>query len=266
MLAPSNLGLLPKENGSQPGTWRAPEALINAGLAKTLNAQEIICLERPAYAFRPQAGTRIRNGDSIRAFSLRLAEKVRQVLDEHGFSVVIGGDCSILLGCLYGLRLAGGRGLVHIDGHSDFYQPGNYDTTKLLGSVAGMDLALASGRGEPLLTHWPQVSSPLASDADIIQVGEREAEGSNSTSEDGRIPNSEIAQFTVQSGKPAHGSCFKASTVRTVARLYCEVLAPNLLAGITTDSLLLRDEALPNPGSLPNVSARVAVAHGKSLE
>jgi hypothetical protein len=38
------------------------------------------------------------------------------------------------------------------------------------------------------------------------------------------------------------------------------------ITGITTDPLLLRDEALPNPGSLPNVSARVAVAHGKGLE
>jgi len=35
--------------------------------------------------------------------------------------------------------------LVHVDGHDDFYHPGNYDSARRLGAVAGMDLALASG-------------------------------------------------------------------------------------------------------------------------
>jgi hypothetical protein len=39
-----------------------------------------------------------------------------------------------------------------------------------------MDLALASGRGEPLLTEWPDVETPLVPDADAIQVGDRETE------------------------------------------------------------------------------------------
>jgi arginase len=198
VLAPSNLGLRPTENGGQPGAWRAPQVLVDAGLAGALDAEEIIRLERPNYAFGPQAGTRIRNGQSIRAFSLQLAEKVRGILERHGFPVIVGGDCSILLGCLHGLRLGGGRGLVHIDGHSDFYQLGNDDTAQVLGAVAGMDLALASGRGEPLLTHWRDVGVPLATDADIIQVGDREAPTSNSISGYGRIPNTEITQFTAQ--------------------------------------------------------------------
>jgi arginase len=113
--------------------------------------------------------------------------------------VVIGGDCSILLGSLYGARLAGGRGLVHIDGHSDFTHPGNYDPAKVLGAVAGMDLALASGRGEALMTTWPEVGTPLAADADIVQVGERY----NGPTPDlmpynGDVARSEITQFTVQ--------------------------------------------------------------------
>jgi arginase len=198
VLAPSNLGLRPTENGGQPGAWRAPQVLMDAGLARALDAEQIIRLERPNYAFGPQAGTRIRNGQSIRAFSLQLAEKVRGILEKHGFPVIVGGDCSILLGCLHGLRLGGGRGLVHIDGHSDFYQLGNEATAKILGAVAGMDLALASGRGEPLLTHWRDVDMPLVTDADIIQVGEREAPASNSISGYGRIPNTEITQFTAQ--------------------------------------------------------------------
>jgi len=198
VLAPSNLGLRPTESGGQPGTWRAPQALMHAGLAHALNAEEIVPLERPIYQFEAQSGTRIRNGLSIRAFSLQLSEKVRDILKRHRFPVVVGGDCSVLLGSLHGMRLAGGRGLVHIDGHSDFFHPGNYDTTKRLGSAAGMDLALASGRGELLLTDWPEIGKPLASDADIIQLGERDAESPSFKDYYGDIVRTEITQFTIQ--------------------------------------------------------------------
>jgi arginase len=198
VLAPSNLGLRPTESGGQPGTWRAPQVLIDAGLARALNAEEIVPLERPTYQFEAQAATRIRNGLSIRAFSLLLSEKVREILKRHRFPVVIGGDCSILLGSLHGMRRAGGRGLVHIDGHSDFFHPGNYDTAKRLGSAAGMDLALASGRGELLLTDWPEIGKPLASDADIIQLGERDAESPSFKDYYGDIVRTEITQFRIQ--------------------------------------------------------------------
>jgi arginase len=192
VLAPSNLGLRP-EGSREPGTWRAPQVLAEAGLAEALHAAKVVTLERPSYETAAQAGTRIRNGSTIRAFSLQLARTVRDVLQAGGFPVVIGGDCSVLLGGLYGLRLAGGRGLVHVDGHSDFYHPGNYDTSSRLGSVAGMDLALASGRGEALLTEWPEIGKPLARDIDILQVGERE----ESSGRD-HIPDTQIEQITVQ--------------------------------------------------------------------
>ena len=198
ILAPSNLGLRPTESGGQPGTWRAPQVLMDAGLARALDAQEIVPLERPSYEFEAQAGTRIRNGMSIRAFSLQLSEKVRDILQRSRFPVVVGGDCSILLGSLHGMRLAGGRGLVHVDGHSDFFHPGNYDTAKRLGAAAGMDLALVSGRGEPLLTDWPEIGKPLANDDDIIQLGERDAESPSFKDYYGDITRTEITQFTIQ--------------------------------------------------------------------
>ncbi len=192
VLAPSNLGLRPLQAGHQPGTWQAPRTLMAANLAGATGAGEVLALERPAYAFEAQPDTHLRNGQSIRAFSMPLAKVVRDVLDRGRFPLVIGGDCSILLGALYGLRRAGGRGLVHVDGHSDFYQLDAHDTSSL-GSVAGMDLALASGRGEALLTRWPEISAPLVCDEDIIQMGERE-----SPVDRDQIPGSEIAQITAQ--------------------------------------------------------------------
>ena len=215
VLAPSNLGLRPK-NGRQPGTWRAPQALMNAGLREALAAHEVIRLERPAYEFDAQHHTRIRNGQTIRAFSLALSEKVRGVLGAGRFPVVIGGDCSILLGCLHGARLAGGRGLVHVDGHSDFAQAKSYATPATLGAAAGMDLALASGRGEALLTAWPGIDGPLAADADIVQIGERDRGTPAFMQYYGDIVGSEITQLTAQS---VHAEGVAASAHRALARL-----------------------------------------------
>ena len=215
VLAPSNLGLRP-ENGRQPGTWRAPQVLMSAGLRDALDAYEVLRLERPAYEFDAQHHTRIRNGQTIRAFSLVLSEKVQDILRAERFPVVIGGDCSILLGCLHGSRLVGGRGLVHVDGHSDFTQAKSYATPQTLGAAAGMDLALASGRGEPMLTVWPEIGTPLAEDADIVQIGERGAEEPWFKQYYGDILKTEITQLTVQSVL-AEG--VEAGARRAIARL-----------------------------------------------
>ena len=197
VLAPSNLGLRP-ENGKEPGTWQAPRVLMAAGLRHAVEASEVMCLERPLYDFGPQAGTRIRNGQTLRRFSLELGQAVRAALESRRFPVVIGGDCGILLGCLHGLRLSGGRGLVHVDGHSDFTQAKSYATPVTLGAAAGMDLALASGRGEPLMTEWPGVEGPLAVDADIVQVGERGADEAWFREFYGDIVSTEITRLNVQ--------------------------------------------------------------------
>jgi arginase len=215
VLAPSNLGLRP-ENGHQPGTWQAPKVLMDAGLRDALKAQEVIRLGRPVYEFDGQHRTRIRNGQTIRAFSLALSEKVQDILRAGRFPVVIGGDCSILLGCLHGSRRAGGRGLVHVDGHSDFTQAASYATPQTLGAAAGMDLALASGRGEPMLTDWPEIGTPLARDADIVQVGERDAGSPAFMQYYGAILKTEITQITVQHAL-AEGT--DAAARRIIARL-----------------------------------------------
>jgi arginase len=198
VLAPSNLGLRPEENGAEPGAWRAPEVLMAAGLGTQLGAERVIKLPRPSYDTLAQPGTRIRNGNTLRRFSLGLAEAVRTVIQADGFPLVIGGDCSVLLGSLYGARLEGARGLVHIDGHSDFSHPGNYDSRRRLGSAAGMDLALATGRGEPLLTRWPDIDGPLVRDEDAIQVGERDALTAEFRASYADIERTAIQRYIVQ--------------------------------------------------------------------
>ena len=244
VLAPSNLGLRP-ENGRQPGTWRAPQVLMDAGLREALDAVAAYRLERPLYELEAQKGTRIRNGHSIRAFSLTLAGKVKDILAVHGFPVVIGGDCSVLLGSLLGLRQAGGRGLVHVDGHSDFAQEKSYATPQTLGSAAGMDLALATGRGEALLTDWPEVGV-LAADADTIQVGERGRNQPGFMEYYGDILSTEITRIDVQD---VHAVGTTVAARRVIERLDDRGLAR---AWLHVDLDVLDEKVMPavdSPGS-----------------
>lgn len=175
ILVPSNLGLKPLIRGHQPGAWLAPRVLLDAGILNGVTAYPPNELGRPTYDFSRQAGTSIRNGNTLRSYSLVLAGVVSESLLTGAVPVVIGGDCSVLLGCLLGARHAGACGLVHVDGHSDFYHPGCYDPERTLGTAAGMDLALATGRGEPLLTQWPGGIDRLVDDHAIVQVGDRDA-------------------------------------------------------------------------------------------
>jgi arginase len=172
--APFNLGLRPLRPRHEPGTWRAPQALTEAGLIQALAPAQVIDLERPAYSTEPQPGTKLRNGPAIRSFNLRLADIVANTIGRGAFALIIGGDCTILLGALAGARRAGPLSLVHVDGHSDFRHPGNDDDNRPLGSAAGMDLAAATGRGETLLTDWPGIAGPLLHDDQVMQIGERE--------------------------------------------------------------------------------------------
>lgn len=212
--APNHLGLRPPRPGVEPGTWKAPEALERAGLSRRLQPDRRVRLARRDYRVDAQPGTRIRNGVSLRDFSLELAAEVERSVRRGALPVVVGGDCSVILGCLLGLRRAGGRGLVHIDGHSDFYHPGNYAAASVLGSAAGMDLALATGRGEPILTEWPGLSGPLVADADVVQIGERD--GSAPGYPFAEIERTEIERISVQALE-AQG--VGAATERAVERL-----------------------------------------------
>jgi arginase len=163
--APSILGLRPT------GVERLPEALKAAGLLSRLNAEYAGRVLSLSYNSERNKETLLLNADSIREFSLRLADKVTHVLHNKQFPIVLGGDCSILIGNILGLRRRIARyGLFFIDGHADFYQP-NVSPT---GEVADMDLAIISGRGPDILTDIDGLK-PLVLDQDIIVFGYRDA-------------------------------------------------------------------------------------------
>jgi arginase len=163
--APSILGLRPT------GVERLPEALKAGGLLMRLNAEFAGRVEPPPYNPQRDLETLILNPDGLRAYSLRLAEAVTGVLRQGKFPLVLGGDCSNIIGIMLALRRAGRYGLFFIDGHADFYQP----EAEPNGEVASMDLAIVSGRGPVSLTDIDGLK-PLAHDEDIVAFGFRDAE------------------------------------------------------------------------------------------
>ncbi|MFE9017811.1 arginase family protein [Streptomyces sp. NPDC007808] len=165
--APSVLGLRPS------GVQDLPTALLDAGLSAGLGAVTAGRVEPPAYDPVRDTGTGVLNAHAIARYSARLADAVGDVLDAGGFPVVLGGDCSILLGNLLALRRRGRHGLLFLDGHTDFYQP----SAEPRGEAASMELALATGRGPRLLADL-EGRGPLVRDEDVVALGFRDAEES----------------------------------------------------------------------------------------
>ena len=125
----------------------------------------------PPYVPVRDPSTAVLNPDGIRTFSLSLAERVAFTLDLGRFPLVLGGDCSILLGTALALRRRGRFGLFFIDGHADFYSPESEPN----GEVASMDLAVATGR-EPAVLADIDGQRPLFREEDVVVFGCRDVE------------------------------------------------------------------------------------------
>src|SRR5919107_268694 len=158
--APSILGLRPT------GVEYLPEALKATGLMERLNADYSGRVSSLPYNSKRDKITLLLNPDSIKTFSLYLADRVASVIRNMRYPIVLGGDCSIVIGNLLALRRLGRYGLFFIDGHADFYQP----EASLTGEVADMDLAIVSGRGPDILTDIEGLK-PLVLDQDVVVFG-----------------------------------------------------------------------------------------------
>jgi arginase len=112
---------------------------------------------------------RPRNEAAVEAYSRSLATHVAAATTAGHFVVVLGGDCSIVLGCLLGARFAGPVGLAYVDAHADFATP----EESLSGSAASMCLALAVGRGETSLARLSP-EGPLVASESVVLLGRRD--------------------------------------------------------------------------------------------
>ncbi len=169
--APCNLGLTYLSPNHEPGTRYAPDALRHHNLLNRIGAKNGGVVEAPPYSFAELGMERVRNLEGLVAYTSMLAFAVGQALDSGDFPLVLGGDCSILLGTTLALRQRGRYGLFYLDGHLDL-QTGQTSRT---GGAAGMDLALVTGEGVESLTTWNGLT-PLVRSEDIVAFGQRDAD------------------------------------------------------------------------------------------
>jgi len=127
-------------------------ALRNAGLYGRLiglGASDLGTVEPEGYS-ETVVPRFIRNKEQIIKFSRSLSDRILRVVEGGNAPLVLGGDCSVLVGAGMALKRAGRYGLIHLDGHTDFRHPGNSDE---VASLAGEDLAAVIG------LHWDQISN-----------------------------------------------------------------------------------------------------------
>jgi len=156
-----------------PGMERAAFALREAGLltalgrhARVVNLSDLSLFPWRADDEHPQA-----RNVAVAACAARAAgDEMGRALGE-GFTILVGGDCSLLPGAVGGARRALGRdiGIVHVDANADLNTP----ETSPSGRLDGMALALALGRGIPELCAAGGVP-PAAHARHVALLGYRE--------------------------------------------------------------------------------------------
>jgi arginase len=111
------------------------------------------------------------NPQPLHDYSRALADEIEAIIDNGEFPVVLGGDCSLLLGTMLALRRRGRYGVLYIDGDADFYQP---EVNPLRGAASASDLAFATGRGPDTVCDL-EGRRPLVRDGDVAVLACRDA-------------------------------------------------------------------------------------------
>jgi arginase len=170
--APTSIGIRTYDSGEPRHLDRAPGVFRELGLVQRLGASDLGDVMPPAYRDYVRPVGRPRNETEVGAYCLTLGERVEEATSDGRFAVVLGGDCSIVLGSLLGARKTakGSVGLVYVDAHADFGTPEESHT----GSVASMCLALAVGRGNTPLARIAG-DAPLVLAKDVVLIGRRDA-------------------------------------------------------------------------------------------
>ena len=166
---PSNLGLKELTPGKEPGVKNLPDWLKKNGFYDLLKPSQITRITPPPYSMYFDEETKVRNTDAIIAYAKEQVPVLKKTILHGVFTLVIGGDCSILIGNALALKQLGNYGLFYLDGHTDYMLPELSST----GGAAGMDLAIATGNGHSRLTNIDNCK-PYFIETNVWCVGNRE--------------------------------------------------------------------------------------------
>jgi arginase len=137
---------VPSSAGSYAaGQDQAPRALWDAGLVDALSAAGLDVLDAghlTEQVWAPDPENRFaQNAEQVVASVVELAERVPGLVAESGHLLVVGGNCTIALGIIAGLRAhtGGPSGLLYVDRHFDMNTP----STTIEGALDWMGLGHA---------------------------------------------------------------------------------------------------------------------------
>ena len=154
-------------SGAGRGEEGAPAALRAAGIVERLGARDAGEAEARIRDTRRDADTGVIGAAEVRRASAAIAKRLRELFDAGDRPLVLGGDCTLLLGVFQ--AVPAGSGLWFVDGHADFYD----GETSPSGEAADMDLAILTGHGPPGLLDR---DGPLLDPAATVLLGHRPAE------------------------------------------------------------------------------------------
>lgn len=168
---PSNLGLKEPFPGHEPGVRKLPDYLKKYNFHSLLSAEKVLRLNAPVYSMQLDESSGVRNAEQIIEYARQQARMLSDVISLDKFPIVIGGDCSILIGNGLAMKKMGNYGLFFLDGHTDFMWPSLSQT----GGAAGMDLAIVTGYGHDKLTDIDGMK-PYFEEERVWCVGNRDYE------------------------------------------------------------------------------------------
>ncbi len=166
---PSNLGLKKTEFEIEPGVKLLPSWLRKNQFHELINPEQIFTLDPPDYSMDLDEESGVRNAEKIISYSIEQAELLSKHIKQDSFQIIIGGDCSILIGNAIALKQKGEYGLFFLDGHTDYILP----EISQSGGAAGMDLAIVTGYGHQKLINILNLK-PYFKENSVWCVGNRE--------------------------------------------------------------------------------------------
>lgn len=161
------MGLRPPVVGAVPGCYKLAGAVRDLGFVQRIGAEDGGVVTAPRYdrgGWKPGDG--VFNAAAMATYSVKLADRVERLLHDEKFVVLLGGECSNLLGPALAMKRLGRYGVVYLDGHSDFR---TVDNSPYVGAAGGEALALVTGRGQADLTDLEGLS-PYFQDSALLGI------------------------------------------------------------------------------------------------
>ena len=166
---PSNLGLKKNKYDIEPGVRNLPSWLKKNRFHDLIKPIEIFSLNAPAYSMDLDEESGVLNANEIIKYAKEQAHFLSQNIVQNSFQIIIGGDCSILIGNAISLKRMGNYGLFFLDGHTDYVSP-EISRSK---QAAAMELAIVTGYGHEKLTNILSLK-PYFNKKNVWCVGNRE--------------------------------------------------------------------------------------------